>query len=293
MAISLILVPAIFASLFVSLTVSDALISPVEYQTPSFCSDQANQNSLACEVEEAKLKIARLESILEDRIGEINAKIQYFGDCERKIEELTTEIDRLKTALSGFEQDYSGANLKLSALEEEIRLLWATSRKNNFEIYALESKALDAEGRLKEITSQVEQMSEIVSEQWIQIQQLEQAVYMAEIRTAKVKRELWRRCPFVKFVTTLYDDFLKTLKRILEPYVLGNSMLAFCKSRALQAFASAKYYHHQLQGFIRHAMKSHELTAPLAHEEVVFFVTSALVVLPIMTACMLLLSQFS
>ncbi|KAI3466698.1 hypothetical protein Pfo_023361 [Paulownia fortunei] len=294
MAISLILLPAIFAFLCVSLTVSEALISPNDYQTPSSCADQWNQKSFACEVEEAKLKIARLESILEERIGELNAKTQYFRDCEKKIEELTTEIDRLKTASSSFGHDYSRAIQKLSALEEEVRLLWAASRKNNFEIYALEYKALDAERRLKEITSQVGEMAEIVSEQWIQIQQLEQAVHMAEMRTSKVRKELWRRCPFVKFFVTLFSDCLKTLKGILDPYVPSEgSMLVFCKSQALQTFAAAKHYHHQLQGFIRHAMKSNELTAALAHEEVVFFVASALVAFPIMTACMLLLSQFS
>lgn len=36
--------------------------------------------------------------------------------------------------------------------------MWAASRKNNFEIYALEQKALDAERRLKEVASQVEEV---------------------------------------------------------------------------------------------------------------------------------------
>ncbi|KAK6133494.1 hypothetical protein DH2020_032787 [Rehmannia glutinosa] len=271
MAISLILLPAVFASLFVSIAVPEALVSRTDNQTPSSCSDLSSQNSLACEVEEAKLKIARLESILDERIADINAKTLYFRYCEKKIEELTAEIDRLKSVVSSFEHDYSRANLKLSALEEEVRLLWEASRKNNFEIYNLEQKALDAERRLKEVTSQVGEMTEIVSEQWIQIQQLEQAVHMAEMRTSKVRKELWRRCPFMKFFITLYDDCLKTLKGFLDPYVSRDgSVLVFCKSRALQTFAAAKHYHHQLQGFIKHAMRSNELTAVLAHEELVF-----------------------
>lgn len=293
MARSLLLILPVLTSLFLSLTASNAVDSPADHPAPSSCSDQWSQKSITCEVEEAKLRFARLESILEGKIGEINAKAQYFSDCEKKIEELAAEIDRLKTVLSDFEEDYSRKNVKLSALEEEVRLLWAASRKNNFEIYALESKALDAETRLKEVASQVEETSDIVSEQWIQIQKLEQALYMVEVRSSNIRRELWKRCPFVKFFMNLYSDFLTRLKVILDPYVLRDgSMFAVLKSKAFQSFAAAKRYHHLLQGIVRQAIESNELTAALAHEEVVFFVASALVAFPIVTVCMLLLSQF-
>ncbi|KAL3615106.1 hypothetical protein CASFOL_040767 [Castilleja foliolosa] len=290
---SIILLPAIFASLF-AVSLSETQISPIDYQTLSSCSDQSGQKSLVCEVEEAKLKIAQLESILEERIAATNTKIQYFRDCEKKIEGLTAEIDRLKTAVSSLEHDYSRANLKLTALEEEVRLLWAVSRKNNFEIHDLEYKALDAESRLKEVNSQVVEMNEIVSEQWIQIQQLEQAVHMAKMRKSKVRKELWRRCPFVKFFINLFGHCLDTLKGIMDPYVSRDgSVFVFCKSRALQTFDAAKHYHHELQRHVTHAMKSNKLTANLAHEEVVFFVASALVAFPLMSACMVLLPQLS
>ncbi|KAH6833926.1 hypothetical protein C2S53_004728 [Perilla frutescens var. hirtella] len=265
---SLLLLASLFLSL--DLTTSNAVDS---HSAPPSCSDQWSQKSIACEVEEAKLKFARLESMLEEKIGEINARTQYFNDREKKIEELTSEIDRLKTALSDFEEDNSRKNVKLSALEEEVRLLWAASRKHNFEIYALEQRALDAESRLKEAISQVEETSEIVSEQWIQIQKLEQALYMVEVQTSKIRYELWKRCPFVKFFMNLYGDFLKILKGFLDPYVLRDgSMFAIFKSRVFQTFSAAKRYHHQLQGFLRRAIESNELTAAFAHEEVIFFV---------------------
>ncbi|KAL6542814.1 hypothetical protein OROHE_010334 [Orobanche hederae] len=294
MAIPLILFSTIIASSFVSITVSENLVYPINYQTLSFCSDQSSHNSLARQVEEANLKLARLESILDDRTAEVDSKTRHLRDCEKKIEELTAEIDRLKTAVSSFEHDYSRANLRLSALEEEVRLLWAASRKHNFEIHALKYKALDAESRLKEVTSQVEEMNEIVSEQCIQIQQLEQALHMAEKRTSKIRNELWGRCPFVKFFVTLFSDRLETLKGIPDPYVSRDgTMLVFFKSQALHTFRAARHYHHKLQGFIRHAMQNNELTAAFAHQEVVFFVASALVAFPLMSACMLFLSQFS
>lgn len=61
-----------------------------------------------------------VELIFEGKIGELNAKTQHFGDCEKKIEQLAAEIDRLKTVLSEFQEDYSRKNVQLSALEEEV-----------------------------------------------------------------------------------------------------------------------------------------------------------------------------
>lgn len=132
----------LLASLFLSLTASNDA-------APSSCSDHWSQKSIACEVEEANLKFAQLgilcddrerfyhasseinidtellqfgiaESILEEKIGELNQRTQYFGDCQRKIEELISEIGRLKTVYSDFEEDRLRKNVKLSALEEEV-----------------------------------------------------------------------------------------------------------------------------------------------------------------------------
>ncbi|XP_042060972.1 uncharacterized protein LOC121805237 [Salvia splendens] len=284
----------LLASFFLSLTASNAVDSLASTVSLPSCSDHGSQKFIACDVEEAKLKLALLESILEEKIGDLNARTQYLGDCQRRIEEFTSEIDRLKTELSNFKDDHSRKNVKLIALEEEVRLLWEASRKNNFEIYDLEQKALDAERRLKAVASQVEETSQIVSEQWIQIQKLEQALYMVEVQTSKIRKELWKRCPVVKFFVNLYNDFSKSLMGILDPYVLRDgSMFASLKSKSFQTFAAVKHYHYQLQGFVRHAIESHELTASLAHAEVVFFVASSLVAFPVMMACMLLLSQFS
>ncbi|RZC65301.1 hypothetical protein C5167_008986 [Papaver somniferum] len=60
-----------------------------------------------------------------------------------------------------------------------------------------------------------------------------------------------------------------------------------------QALYSLKEYHHQLQRFVKHEMERNEFTATIANQEVVFFLASALVTFPILTAWMLLASQFS
>ncbi|CAL2258383.1 unnamed protein product [Prunus armeniaca] len=72
---------------------------------------------------------------------------------------------------------------RLNALEGEVRLLWAASRKYNFDLHVLEFKAQDAEDRLETVASQAQKMADIVTEQWIQIQQLGQALHITQILT--------------------------------------------------------------------------------------------------------------
>ncbi|CAL8155473.1 unnamed protein product [Prunus armeniaca] len=69
---------------------------------------------------------------------------------------------------------------RLNALEGEVRLLWAASRKYNFDLHVLEFKAQDAEDRLETVASQAQKMADIVTEQWIQIQRLGQALHITQ-----------------------------------------------------------------------------------------------------------------
>ncbi|MCD7450256.1 hypothetical protein HAX54_004701 [Datura stramonium] len=280
MAISLILLASTFTGLS-SLIVSTADLAPaVESQIPP-SSDHQNQNSLIYELQEAKIKIARLESILDESMPNLFAKSQYIRETEKKIEDISIEIDNLTAALSKLQYHSS----RINALQEEVQLLWEAARKNNFE-HKLEFKVLDAEKRLKVLTSQIEKTAEIVSEKWIQIQRLEQAVQMAEMRTLKVKRQLtFNKCPFVKFIKNLFGRYLETLKGILHSY--GSYGAADSNSYWDQAlhhfwgiFSSAKQYHYE----------NNDMNFKRPNEEVVFLVASALMVFPILSAFMLLFS---
>ncbi|KAK4347188.1 hypothetical protein RND71_033527 [Anisodus tanguticus] len=284
MAISLIFVAATFTAL---------IIWTAAVESPS--SGEQNQNSVIYELQEAKIKIARLESVLDEIMPNLNAKSQDIRETEKKIEDINKEIDNLTTALSKLQHHSS----RINALEEEVQLLWDTARKNNFEIHKLEFKAQDAEKRLEVLTSQVEKMADIVSEKWIQIQRLEQAVQMAEIRTLKVKKQLrFSTCPFVKFIKNLFGHHLETLKGILHSYgsysaADPNSYWAQALNHLWRTFSSARQYHYELQRFVKQLIERNEFPAALANEEVVFLVASALIVFPILSVFMLLFSHFS
>ncbi|XP_028099630.1 uncharacterized protein LOC114299150 isoform X2 [Camellia sinensis] len=297
MAASLILLPAIFSYLIV-LSQSSSSSSIAQIGTETSCTNQHNHH-LICDFEDAKLKIARLEAILEETIQNINAKSLYLEESRKLIDEMTHEMDRLQSAVSSLKGESSRTNERLNQLEEEIRLLWATLRKTNFELHFLESKAQDAENRLELASSKVETMAAIITEQWIQIQQLEQALHIAEMRALKVKRQTRStRCTFLKLFRNLFGNHLQKFMEMLDSFLFDKesafgSYLSRVMHQLEKILSATKKYHHELQGFVKQEMEKNEFTAALAHKEVVFFVASALITFPIMSAWMLLSSQFS
>ncbi|KAA8519746.1 hypothetical protein F0562_014002 [Nyssa sinensis] len=281
MAVSLVLLPAILSSLW-SLSESTSPISQIDTQT------SCGNHHLIRDLQEANLKVARLESILEETIQDLNAKSLYLRENEKLIEEMTHEINHLQSALFKLKGDSSCVDERLNVLEDEVRLLWAASRKNNFELHNLESKAQDAENRLEMVTSQVEKMADIVTEQWIQIQHLEQALQIAEMRALKGRKQASStRCTFLKFIKIHFGSHLQKLREMLDSFLFEKeSALGSYTSQALHQLAkilsAAKKYHHE--GFIKQEMERNEFTAALANSEVIFFVASALITFPIMSA---------
>ncbi|XWS15778.1 hypothetical protein CRYUN_Cryun34aG0031000 [Craigia yunnanensis] len=210
-----------------------------------------NHNLLIRELHDAKLRISRLESVLEERIQSIHAKTLYLKEREKLLEDMENKITYLQSALSSLKDDSLLADERLKALEEEVRLLWAVSRRNNFELHVLESKAQDAEDRLEVVTSQIEKMAEVVTEQWIQIQHLEQALQIAEMRAFQAQRQRNMRCTFLKFISDLSGRHLPEMFGALDSYSLGKgSAIKYYMSQALQKlrrfYSAAKKYHHEV-----------------------------------------------
>ncbi|XP_021294902.1 tropomyosin [Herrania umbratica] len=284
MAAYLILIPAIFSCFFFSLASQNE--------------QNSNYNLLIRELHDTKLKISRLESVLDESIQNGNAKTLYLKEREKLLEEMADKITYLQSTLSSLKDDSLLADERLKDLEEEVRLLWAVSRKNNFELHVLESKAQEAENKLEVVTLKVEKMAEVVTEQWIQIQHLEQALQIAEMRALQARRERNMRCTFLKFISDLSERHLPKMFGALGSNSLSKgSAINYYIPQALQQlrrlYSAIKKYHHELQGFIKQEMRRNEFTAALLNDELVFFLASALITFPILSAWMLLLSQFS
>ncbi|KAK1375362.1 Myosin heavy chain [Heracleum sosnowskyi] len=251
---------------------------------------------LVCEFEQAKFRISQLESVLENRMLDLHVKSQHLGERTKLLEEINHEIDHLHSVLLILKDDPSYAEKRLLLLEEELRTLWDVSRRNNFDLHTLELKAQDAEKRLDVVASRAQKMADIVTEQWIQVQQLEQALQMAQMRTWKVKWQLKiARCTYFKFIKNLFGGLFEKLMGVLDSNLYENwsapeSYLSQVMHQLERIFGAAKYHHHQLQGYIKQEMEGNEFTAPFANKEVVFVIASALITFPILSAWMFLTS---
>ncbi|KAB2029481.1 hypothetical protein ES319_D05G166800v1 [Gossypium barbadense] len=210
-----------------------------------------NHNLLILELRDSKLKISRLESVLEERIQNLNAKTLSVKEHGKSLEDMANKSTYLQSALF---------DLKLNALEEEVHGLWAVSRKNNFDLHVLELKAQDAEDRL-------EAMAEVVTEQWVQIQHLEQALQIAKMRALQAQKQRNMRCTFLKFIDGISGRHLPKPFKALDSYSLGKGPII-------------RYYE----------MQRNELTAAFVNDELVFFLASAFITFPILGSWMLLLT---
>ncbi|XP_042946705.1 uncharacterized protein LOC122279883 isoform X4 [Carya illinoinensis] len=214
-------------------------------------------HQLMCELRDLKLKVSQLELILEDSMQNLNQKSLYIENRENAIEDLSRRIHSLQSTLDGLKGESSRTDERLSALENE--------------------------------------MADIVTEQWIQIQRLEQALQIME-RTRRQVRAT--RCTFLKFIKNIFGNHHQKVFGVLDPYLFGEgptvtSYISQAKRQLKRLFLAAKKHHHQLQGFIKQEMERNEFTAALANSEVVFILASALITFPIMGAWVLLSSQFS
>ncbi|KAK7246460.1 hypothetical protein RIF29_41328 [Crotalaria pallida] len=246
-------------------------------------------NDFTSQIQQINLKISHLESVIEESNAKLKEREVYLEECEKRINDMSQQIHNLQSTLSTIKADSLRAEERLKAQEEQVQLLWSTLRKNNFDLHVLKSQAQDTEEKIEEVTSRVETMGGIVTEQWIQVQHLEQALHIARMRALKAQRASFTRCALFKFINSVLSDF-----RAVELYILGegttvSSLISWYVDQFKRCSSMTKKYHHQLQGFIKDLMKKNELTASLANDEVVFFLTayfqaSALITFPLMSA---------
>ncbi|PQQ01270.1 hypothetical protein Pyn_22705 [Prunus yedoensis var. nudiflora] len=80
----------------------------------------------------------------------------------KSVDDMVQKIHHLQSVFFTLKGDSLATDERLHAIEEEVRLLWAASRKYNFDLH----------------------MADIVTEQWIQIQRVEQALHITQVFSA-------------------------------------------------------------------------------------------------------------
>ncbi|KAH7658102.1 hypothetical protein IHE45_17G064600 [Dioscorea alata] len=124
--------------------------------------------AFSSELEKLKLKIDHLESILQENARILNSKAHHLDEEKKMTEALGLKINSLERSLDSLKKTGSSGSsyseIRISSLEEEVQLLWAESRGNNFDIHMLESKVIDAVKNIEAVPSAVDKCS-IIS--WI------------------------------------------------------------------------------------------------------------------------------
>ncbi|XP_039144236.1 uncharacterized protein LOC120281611 isoform X3 [Dioscorea cayenensis subsp. rotundata] len=233
--------------------------------------------AFSSELEKLKLKIDHLEKMLAEAL-------------ELKINSLERSLDSLKRSGSS---GSSYSEIRISSLEEEVRLLWAESRGNNFDIHMLESKVIDAVKNLEAVASAVDKLDNLVTEQWIQIQQLEQALQMAKINVAKVHKKSASKFQIKgknikdKISEGIFYPFQEVVG-LPDSFWLGNPVSSSLISQLLdlvrRIMSTTKNFHYELQYFVKHVMETNDFTVSFANREVIFFLASAIFILPLINA---------
>lgn len=284
--------------LMISLVSIPLLLSATIFALSDLDLQSSKDEGLIAEVENLKLKIARLESILEENANTLSTKVLHLEENSKLIKEMEHRIQILQNSVSrlkmsvGSTSDYATI---VTAMEEEVRLLWDESRKNNFEYHALQSKAFEEEKKVNELTSEVVKMENVITEQWIQIRQFEQSLQIMKIMTSKVhektKSKAQGRKPvkftMLKFIKHVRHNYFLEGADVPDAFFLGNYISNSCMSRTFDQvkgmWSAVKEWHYKLQEWVKQLLEMNEFTAPLANNEVIFFLASAVVVMPVMS----------
>ncbi|KAL6640319.1 hypothetical protein ACP70R_022168 [Stipagrostis hirtigluma subsp. patula] len=148
----------------------------------------ADVEAMQLEIDALRLKVARLESMLDENTRILNSKASILEKDSNLIEAMEQDIqllmDQQEITKKSESKSYYASNIK--AMEYEVQKLEQEVRKINSNAYTIESIASNAEKRVEALSSEVKKMEDIISEQWIQIRQFEQAFVVTKMMASRV-----------------------------------------------------------------------------------------------------------
>ncbi|CAL1372828.1 unnamed protein product [Linum trigynum] len=238
-----------------------------------------NSSSLIRQLQEAKLKLARLGSDFEH----VEARDRRLEENGKEIEEMEKEFAHLMAILTNLKDELLAGDSVVITLEKEIRDLWDKLRKNEFDIQVLILKAKESDTSPDTVALHLKKAEDLLAERWILIHQFEQALQLIDMRLMEAQTQAnYSRSPFLKYMNDPNGNISKA-KRFgaesgLSSYI--SSMLEQLK----RLYSTVKEFHFELQSFVRQIMEHYEFTKSIANDEVVFFLASVLLVIPVIGA---------
>ncbi|KAL5212549.1 hypothetical protein ABZP36_023396 [Zizania latifolia] len=211
-------------------------------------------DALRSEIDELRLRVLRLEHLLEENTKTLKSKAIILEEDNKLIDTMEHDIqilmNRHESTKKSQSKSYPESNVK--ALEDEVQLLQKEIRKMNGNAGTLESLANGGEKRVESLSSEVKKIEHIIAEQWIQIQQLEQAFVLTKMMTSKVHQR--SRLSDTSYKLSGKDVVLKYVRKLHGAFLMGVSYARFCFSRTYKhcrsfILAIDRPYHEVLRFF--------------------------------------------
>ncbi|RCV06105.1 hypothetical protein SETIT_1G137400v2 [Setaria italica] len=211
----------------------------------------ADADALRSEIEALRLKIAQLESLLEENTKTLNSKASILEEDNKLIEAMECDIQLLidgpESTKDSKSKSYSAGNIK--SMEDEVQQLQQEVSKINKNSDTIESLARDTERRVETLSS--------------------------EVKKAYRFRKAIRR------------QYIPDTDRP-DVFFLGGSVSRSSISIPYDQFklfiSSTQKFHHKVQVFLHDALESNTYSRCLANEPVTFVLAYLLVVSPMWIA---------
>ncbi|XP_057821220.1 uncharacterized protein LOC131033927 isoform X2 [Cryptomeria japonica] len=152
------------------------------------------------------------ELILKDKTNDLNIKRNLVTQREKEIEEQSQTVISVQNLIEVLQEKESGNTVTLLAkayarireLETQVEGLKESIRKQKQEQIYLKLQADKAEKKAKDQASKNEKIEYFVSEQWVSIQQTEQALRIAEAIMLKAQAEVADKADGLSKASALY-----------------------------------------------------------------------------------------
>ncbi|KAH9289974.1 hypothetical protein KI387_034091, partial [Taxus chinensis] len=148
------------------------------------------------EMERLRSKVSELEPIVEDKNNDLNIKRNLVTQRENEIEGQLQTINSIQNMIEALQKEAGDTNTKIAKayarirdLETQVEDLKESIRKQKQERTHFKLHADEAEKKAKNQLSKYEKLECFVSEQWVNIQQTEQALQIAEAIMLKAQAE--------------------------------------------------------------------------------------------------------
>ncbi|CAL5058577.1 unnamed protein product [Urochloa decumbens] len=254
----------------------------------------ANADALRSEIEALRLKVAQLESLLEENTNTLNSKASILEEDNKLIEEMERDIQLLidgpATTKDSKIKSYSAGNIK--SMEDEVQQLQEEISKINKNSDTIELLARDTERRVDTLSSEVKKYAG--------------GIYLKDIflRGSSYARSCFshtykQSSSFLPEMNRYYHEAYRFCKAIHrrqyssdtdrpDVFFLGGSVSRSSISipyNQLRIFiSSTQKFHHKVQVLIHDALESNRYSRGLANEPVTFILAYLLVVSPMWIA---------